>query len=55
MRARVEHIFIAMRKQLGVLRIRSIGRVRVTFVIGMRSLLYNVCRYDTLRVEPRTS
>jgi transposase, IS5 family len=48
-RARVEHVFGAMRMKMGDIRIRSIGIVRVTFVIGMRNILYNMCRADFLR------
>ena len=48
-RARVEHPFGAMRMKLSDIRIRSIGEIRATFVIGMRNLLYNVCRVDSLR------
>jgi transposase, IS5 family len=48
-RARVEHVFGAMRMKMGDLRIRSIGLIRVTFVIGMRNIIYNMCRFDSLR------
>jgi transposase, IS5 family len=48
-RARVEHVFGAMSMKMGDIRIRSIGIVRVTFVIGMRNILYNMCRADFLR------
>jgi len=48
-RARVEHVFGAMRMKMGDIRIRSIGIVRVTFVIGMLNILYNMCRADFLR------
>ncbi|MBE0559045.1 MAG: IS5 family transposase [Proteobacteria bacterium] len=48
-RARVEHVFGAMRMKMGDIRIRSIGVARVTFVIGMRNILYNMCRADFLR------
>jgi IS5 family transposase len=48
-RARVEHAFGAMRMKMGDLRIRSIGLIRATFVIGMRNLMYNICRLDSLQ------
>ena len=48
-RARVEHVFGSLRMKMGDLRIRSIGLVRATFGIGMRNLVYNMCRYDTMR------
>lgn len=48
-RARVEHVFGAMHMKMGDIRIRSIGIVRVTFVIGMRNILYNMYRADFLR------
>lgn len=48
-RVRVEHAFGAMRMKMGDLRIRSIGLIRATFVIGMRNMVYNMCRYDSLQ------
>jgi IS5 family transposase len=48
-RARVEHAFGAMKMKMGDLRIRSIGLIRVTFVIGMRNIVYNMCRFDSLK------
>lgn len=47
-RARVEHVFGAMSMQMKDIRVRTIGRVRATFVIGMRNLVYNMCRCDYL-------
>ncbi len=47
-RARVEHVFGAMKMKMGDIRIRSIGVIRATFVIGMRNILYNMCRVDSL-------
>jgi IS5 family transposase len=43
-RARVEHIFGAMRMSMADIRIRTIGLVRATFVIGMRNMIYNMRR-----------
>jgi IS5 family transposase len=48
-RVRIEHAFGAMRMKMGDLRIRSIGLIRATFVIGMRNMIYNMCRYDSLQ------
>ena len=48
-RARVEHVFGAMSMKMKDIRVRTIGRVRATFVIGMRNLVYNICRCDYLR------
>jgi transposase, IS5 family len=48
-RARVEHVFGAVRMQMSDIRIRNIGRIRATFVIGMRNLIYNIRRWDYLR------
>ncbi len=47
-RARVEHIFGAMDKQLGGLRTRAIGLVRATFHTGLTNLCYNLLRTLTL-------
>lgn len=53
-RARVEHVFGAFSMQMSDIRVRSIGRIRATFVIGMRNLLYNMRRYDYLqRTKPQ--
>jgi IS5 family transposase len=48
-RARVEHVFGALHMKMGDIRIRSIGEIRATFVIGMRNMIYNICRCDSLR------
>jgi IS5 family transposase len=48
-RSRVEHVFGAMSMKMKDTRVRTIGRVRATFVIGMRNLVYNICRCDYLR------
>lgn len=47
-RARVEHIFGAMEKQLGGLRTRAIGLARATFHTGLTNLCYNLLRTLTL-------
>jgi IS5 family transposase len=48
-RARVEHVFGAFKMKMGDIRVRTIGRIRATFVIGMRNITYNMCRYDFLK------
>ena len=47
-RARVEHVFGAMSMKMMDIRVRTIGRVRATFVIGMRNIIYNMFRFDYL-------
>ena len=47
-RARVEHVFGAMDKQLGGLRVRAIGLSRATFQVGLTNLCYNLLRTLTL-------
>jgi transposase, IS5 family len=54
-RARVEHVFGAMKMKMGDIRVRTIGRIRATFVIGMRNIIYNMCRYDFLKRERSAS
>jgi transposase, IS5 family len=54
-RARVEHVFGAFKMKMGDIRVRTIGRIRATFVIGMRNITYNMCRYDFLKRERRAS
>ncbi len=43
-RARVEHVFGAMDKQLGGLQLRCIGLSRATFQVGLTNLCYNFLR-----------
>ncbi len=47
-RARVEHVFGAMDKQLGGLYVRCIGLARATFQVGLTNLCYNLLRTLTL-------
>jgi IS5 family transposase len=54
-RARVEHVFGALKMKMGDIRVRTIGRIRATFVIGMRNITYNMCRYDFLKRERSAS
>jgi IS5 family transposase len=44
-RARVEHVFAAMTKDMGGLIVRSIGIARATIHIGIMNLVYNMRRY----------
>lgn len=48
-RVRVEHVFGFIKNSLKGNYIRTIGRVRAHFKIGMQNLVYNVCRYKQLR------
>ena len=47
-RARVEHIFGFQATSMGGKLIRCVGQVRATHKIGMRNLVYNMCRYTQL-------
>ena len=47
-RARVEHVFGAMDKQLGGLYVRCIGLARATFHVGLTNLCHNLLRTLTL-------
>lgn len=52
-RARVEHVFASMNKQLGGLSVRAIGLVRATFRVGLTNLCYNLLR--SLHLIPTSS
>ncbi|MCC6577264.1 MAG: IS5 family transposase [Flavobacteriales bacterium] len=43
-RARVEHVFASMNKQLHGLSVRCIGLMRATFRVGLTNLCYNILR-----------
>lgn len=47
-RARVEHVFGAIDKQMGGLQVRSIGLACATFHVGLTNLCYNMLRTLTL-------
>jgi len=47
-RARVEHIFGFQKTSMGGSLIRCVGQVRAQHKIGMRNLVYNMCRYTQL-------
>ncbi len=47
-RARVEHVFGFQSTSMGGKLIRCVGLARATHKIGMRNLVYNMCRYTQL-------
>ena len=48
-RCRVEHVFGSMKVRMGDETLRSIGFGRARFWIGVRNLVYNMCRFVSLR------
>ena len=48
-RVRVEHVFGFMTNSMGGIDLRCIGHARAEFDIGMRNLVYNICRYEFLK------
>lgn len=52
-RARVEHVFASMNKQLHGLSVRCIGLIRATFRVGLTNLCYNFLR--SLHLLPTSS
>lgn len=48
-RSRIEHIFGFMTGSMKGITLRSIGIARAKFNIGLTNLVYNLCRYTTLR------
>ena len=48
-RVRVEHVFGFMTNSMGGIDLRCVGRARAEFDIGMRNLVYNICRYEFLQ------
>lgn len=47
-RCRIEHVFGYMTTSMRGITLRSIGKVRANFNIGLTNLIYNMCRYATL-------
>ena len=47
-RARVEHVFGFMENSMNGMRLRTIGKIRTSFSIGMMNLVYNFFRYEQL-------
>jgi IS5 family transposase len=50
-RVRVEHVFGFMTNSLRGISIRSIGKARAEFNIGLLNLTYNLCRYKFLETQ----
>ena len=48
-RARIEHVYGFMTGSMNGITVRSIGRQRAEFNIGLTNLLYNLCRYAILK------
>lgn len=54
-RCRIEHVFGYMTGSMHGITFRGIGKTRADFNIGLTNLIYNMCRYATLRrVRPVT-
>ena len=47
-RVRIEHIFGFMTVSMHGITLKSIGRVRAEFQIGLTNLIYNICHFETL-------
>lgn len=47
-RCRIEHVFGFITRSMNGITIRSIGRKRADFNIGLMNLVYNMCRYSFL-------
>jgi IS5 family transposase len=52
MRSRVEHVFGFMENSMNGMRLRTVGKLRTAFGVGMMNLVYNLCRYEQL-VRPQ--
>ena len=50
-RVRVEHVFGFMTNSLRGISVRSIGKARADFNIGLLNLTYNICRYRYLETQ----
>lgn len=48
-RCRIEHVFGYMTGSMRGITFRGIGKARADFNIGLTNLVYNICRYATLR------
>jgi transposase, IS5 family len=48
-RARIEHVYGFMTGSMNGITVRSIGRKRAEFNIGLTNLVYNFCRYSIIR------
>lgn len=47
-RCRIEHVFGFMTGSMHGITVRSIGKKRADFNIGLTNLVYNLCRYSVL-------
>ena len=45
-RARVEHVFGFMEQSMNGLKLKSVGIIRATSIIGLINLTYNLFRYE---------
>ena len=48
-RSRIEHVFGYMTGSMGGITFRGIGKARAALWVGLTNLVYNMCRYATLR------
>ena len=48
-RCRIDHVFVCMTGTIGGIPLRGIVKPRADFNIGLTNLVYNMCRYATLR------
>lgn len=48
-RSRIEHVFGYMTGSMGGITFRGIGKARAAMWVGLTNLVYNMCRYATLR------
>jgi len=48
-RCRIEHVFGYMTSSMRGITFRGIGKTRAVFNIGLTNLIYNMCRYTTIR------
>lgn len=47
-RSRIEHVFGFMENSMNGMRLRTKGKLRTNFGVGMMNLVYNLCRYEQL-------
>lgn len=48
-RCRIEHVFGYITNSMHAITLRCIGKARAAFNIGLTNLIYNMCRYETIR------
>ena len=54
-RCRIEHVFGFITGSMHGITVRTIGIERATFNIGLTNLIYNMCRYSTIKRKTRTA